>query len=254
MPCVPALADGPSGGFREVCRACLCLLGLTPILGSLLREFSGLRALSSRSRWMACKRCGLCVLLLAACGGGLVALVVTEFLTLFLMSEVQSGSTCGPSTLWRFEVAVPMVLGVASFPVGSGCELQESVAAVVGCACYERGSCFTRAVIEFVVGLRVCVGMSRGLREPTCGMTFTGAGLWSAKLVGVGASARAKQRLVSCVAPLVELQHLSVVVVGLVLASCELSCIAWLLVFWLRCIAWLPYVLVMFSQIGWLLS
>ncbi|MQM02955.1 hypothetical protein Taro_035727 [Colocasia esculenta] len=28
MPCVPALADGPSGGFWKGCRACLCLLGL----------------------------------------------------------------------------------------------------------------------------------------------------------------------------------------------------------------------------------
>ncbi|MQM05304.1 hypothetical protein Taro_038110 [Colocasia esculenta] len=52
VPCVPALAGGPSGGYGEVYRACLCLLGLlspfpgTPILGSLLREFSGLRACS----------------------------------------------------------------------------------------------------------------------------------------------------------------------------------------------------------------
>ncbi|MQL78439.1 hypothetical protein Taro_010867, partial [Colocasia esculenta] len=29
VPCVPALADGPLRGFREVCRACLCLLGLS---------------------------------------------------------------------------------------------------------------------------------------------------------------------------------------------------------------------------------
>ncbi|MQL67889.1 hypothetical protein Taro_000184 [Colocasia esculenta] len=29
MPCVPALADDPSGGFRKGCRACLCLLGLS---------------------------------------------------------------------------------------------------------------------------------------------------------------------------------------------------------------------------------
>ncbi|MQL93839.1 hypothetical protein Taro_026483 [Colocasia esculenta] len=29
MPCVPALADGPSGGFRKGCHACLCLLGLS---------------------------------------------------------------------------------------------------------------------------------------------------------------------------------------------------------------------------------
>ncbi|MQL78097.1 hypothetical protein Taro_010516 [Colocasia esculenta] len=29
VTCVPALADGPSGGFRNECRACLCLLGLS---------------------------------------------------------------------------------------------------------------------------------------------------------------------------------------------------------------------------------
>ncbi|MQL81866.1 hypothetical protein Taro_014332 [Colocasia esculenta] len=29
VPCVPALADGPSGGFRKGCRVCLCLLGLS---------------------------------------------------------------------------------------------------------------------------------------------------------------------------------------------------------------------------------
>ncbi|MQM08261.1 hypothetical protein Taro_041114, partial [Colocasia esculenta] len=29
LPCVPALADGPSGGFRKGYRACLCLMGLS---------------------------------------------------------------------------------------------------------------------------------------------------------------------------------------------------------------------------------
>ncbi|MQL99421.1 hypothetical protein Taro_032145 [Colocasia esculenta] len=29
VPCVPALVDGPSGGFRKGCCACLCLLGLS---------------------------------------------------------------------------------------------------------------------------------------------------------------------------------------------------------------------------------
>ncbi|MQM16284.1 hypothetical protein Taro_049240, partial [Colocasia esculenta] len=47
---------------------------------------------------------GQCVLLLAACGGGLVVLAVTEFLT-----WVKGGSACGPSNLWRFEVAVVVV-------------------------------------------------------------------------------------------------------------------------------------------------
>ncbi|MQL96908.1 hypothetical protein Taro_029583 [Colocasia esculenta] len=33
--------------------------------------------------------------------------------------------------------------------------------------------------VGFFVGLHICVGVSRRLREPTCGVAFTGAGLWS---------------------------------------------------------------------------
>ncbi|MQM01307.1 hypothetical protein Taro_034063 [Colocasia esculenta] len=76
-----------------------------------------------------------------------------------------------------------VVIVVVSFPVGSECELQESVAAVAGCACFERGCWFPRPAVGFVLGLRVCVGVSRRLREPACGVAFTGAGLWSAELV-----------------------------------------------------------------------
>ncbi|MQM03530.1 hypothetical protein Taro_036314 [Colocasia esculenta] len=82
---------------------------------------------------------------------------------------------------------------VASFPAGFKCELQESVAAIAGCVCYEHGCWFARAAVEFVVGLRVHVGVSRRLREPTYGVAFT-----------VGVFARAKQMLVCHVAPLVE--------------------------------------------------
>ncbi|MQM21551.1 hypothetical protein Taro_054592 [Colocasia esculenta] len=78
---------------------------------------------------------------------------------------------------------------VARFPAGFKCELQESVAAIAGCACYEHGCWFARAAVEFVVGLRIHVGVSRRLREPTCGVAFTGAGLWSVEPVeGVLAS------------------------------------------------------------------
>ncbi|MQL70479.1 hypothetical protein Taro_002796, partial [Colocasia esculenta] len=62
---------------------------------------------------------------------------------------------------------------------GSECELQESVAAVAGCACFEHGCWFARAAVGFVVSLCVHVGVSRRLREATCGVTFTGARLWS---------------------------------------------------------------------------
>ncbi|MQL93735.1 hypothetical protein Taro_026383, partial [Colocasia esculenta] len=44
---------------------------------------------------------------------------------------------------------------VVSFPAGSECELQESVAAVAGCTWFERGCWFARAAVGLVVGLRV---------------------------------------------------------------------------------------------------
>ncbi|MQL77938.1 hypothetical protein Taro_010352 [Colocasia esculenta] len=45
--------------------------------------------------------------------------------------------------------------GVASFPAGSECELQKSVAATAGRACCERGCWFARAAVEFILGLRI---------------------------------------------------------------------------------------------------
>ncbi|MQM18098.1 hypothetical protein Taro_051083 [Colocasia esculenta] len=40
-----------------------------------------------------------------------------------------------------------------------------------------------RAVVGFIFGLRIRVGVSRRLREPACGVAFTGAGLCSAEPV-----------------------------------------------------------------------
>ncbi|MQL79312.1 hypothetical protein Taro_011750 [Colocasia esculenta] len=54
---------------------------------------------------------------------------------------------------------------------------RESVATVAGYAFYERGCWFAHAMVEFFIGLHVRVGVSRRLREPTCGVAFTGAGL-----------------------------------------------------------------------------
>ncbi|MQM16056.1 hypothetical protein Taro_049009 [Colocasia esculenta] len=105
---------------------------------------------------------------------------------------------------------------VSSFPAGSECELQESVAAVAGCACYERDCYFARAEVGFVLSLRIHVGVSRRLREPACGVAFTGAGLLPMDpvegrvLVGcplvVGSTSLLKlsRCFVCCVAPLVE--------------------------------------------------
>ncbi|MQL97602.1 hypothetical protein Taro_030301 [Colocasia esculenta] len=72
---------------------------------------------------------------------------------------------------------------LASFPAGSECELQESVAAVAGCACCERGCYFARAAVGFVLGLCIHLDVSQRLREPTCGVAFTSAGLWSTEPV-----------------------------------------------------------------------
>ncbi|MQL73608.1 hypothetical protein Taro_005962, partial [Colocasia esculenta] len=97
-----------------------------------------------------------------------------------------------------------VIIVVACFPIGSECELQESVAAVAGCVCCKRGCWFARAAVRFIVGMLVRVGVSRRLREPTCGVAFTGAGLWYVEPVEDGVFARAKQMLVCYVAPLVE--------------------------------------------------
>ncbi|MQM04046.1 hypothetical protein Taro_036836, partial [Colocasia esculenta] len=102
------------------------------------------------------------------------------------------------------EAHPPYCLQVASFPAGFKCELQESVVVVAGCTCYERGCWFARAAVEFVISLHVRVAVLRRLREPTYGVSFTGAGLWLVDPVEVGVFARAKQMLVCCVAPLVE--------------------------------------------------
>ncbi|MQL78384.1 hypothetical protein Taro_010814 [Colocasia esculenta] len=69
VPCVSALADGPSGGFRKGCHAYLCLLGLS---------------------WLQ-----------ANCAISVVVATPVLFRP--------GGSACGPSTWWRSEVVVPVV-------------------------------------------------------------------------------------------------------------------------------------------------
>ncbi|MQL94509.1 hypothetical protein Taro_027167, partial [Colocasia esculenta] len=164
---------------------------------------------------------------------------------------------------------------VASFPAGSEC-----VAAAAGGACCECGCCFARAAVGFVLDLHVRVGVSRRLREPACGVAFTGAGLWSAEPVEVGIFARAKQMLVcsrsSSLLVLVEVRFPQNCVV-LVSGCCgialwvevhrlaavfwwcfpELFVVVLVSVVWLvtvalpsrlRCIAWLSCVLVRFPR------
>ncbi|MQL81084.1 hypothetical protein Taro_013534, partial [Colocasia esculenta] len=111
---------------------------------------------------------------------------------------------------------------------GSGCELQESVAAVAGCACFRRGCCFARAAFGFVFGLRIRVGVSRRLREPTCGVAFTGAGLCEVLPRFFSSDSGGKLFVVVLVS-----------VVWLVAIALPSR---------LRCIAWLLCVLEMFSR------
>ncbi|MQM16865.1 hypothetical protein Taro_049826 [Colocasia esculenta] len=53
VPCVPTLADGPSGGFRKGCRACLCLLGLSWLQASCSSFCGGFPASFSFARCLA---------------------------------------------------------------------------------------------------------------------------------------------------------------------------------------------------------
>ncbi|MQM11887.1 hypothetical protein Taro_044798 [Colocasia esculenta] len=74
--------------------------------------------------------------------------------------------------------------GGATFGVPGGVR-EESVAAIAGSACYECGCWFTSATVGFIIGLRIHVGVSRRLRDPTCGVAFTSAGLLSVEPVEV---------------------------------------------------------------------
>ncbi|MQM23963.1 hypothetical protein Taro_057033 [Colocasia esculenta] len=85
---------------------------------------------------------------------------------------------------------------------------------------------FARATVGFVVGLRICGGVSRRLREPTCGVAFTSAGVWSVELV---------EGVLCLSASLLELSRCSVCRVALLVEHCDiclwlLSTLCWLVV------------------------
>ncbi|MQM19094.1 hypothetical protein Taro_052094 [Colocasia esculenta] len=124
--------------------------------------------------------------LLCLSGCSSFASALLEFLLFWLLFEFiayltgLNSNPSGSSDPWvaaRPSGSLAGVQEVASIPVGSECELQESVATVAGCACFERGCYFAHAAVRFVFGLRASV---------------------------VGIFARAKQMLVCRVAPLVE--------------------------------------------------
>ncbi|MQL72340.1 hypothetical protein Taro_004674 [Colocasia esculenta] len=102
---------------------------------------------------------------------------------------------------------------------------------------------FARAVVGFILGLHIRVVMSRRLREPTCGVAFTGAGLWCSQsssllvLVEVRFPQNCVVLVFGCcgIALWVEVHRL---------AACVLVSVVWLVAVAspskLRCIAWLP--------------
>ncbi|MQL82970.1 hypothetical protein Taro_015458, partial [Colocasia esculenta] len=57
---------------------------------------------------------------------------------------------------------------VVSFPAGSECELQESIAAVAGSACFECGCWFARVAVGFVVSLRIFGVVARAKQMLMC--------------------------------------------------------------------------------------
>ncbi|MQL72512.1 hypothetical protein Taro_004836, partial [Colocasia esculenta] len=148
------------GGETSFSHGCLVSLGLTP-------------SCSFPTLWRS----------------GMLVLVSWDFgFTRLLRCSVSSFVSAVPAALASKGLAIPTELvceahppyslQVASFPAGSEC-----VAAAAGYACFEHGCWFARAVFGFVVVLRIRVGVSQRLREPTCGVAFTGARLWSAEPV-----------------------------------------------------------------------
>ncbi|MQL96445.1 hypothetical protein Taro_029119, partial [Colocasia esculenta] len=113
---------------------------------------------------LASKGSGLCVLLLAASGGGFIVVVVTVFphdvsnpwwhqcvwfSDLALCPGVQGGSASGPSTLWRSEVAVLVACG---FPARFVCMLQEGCSCCyVSCSASEVTRCVRAVVARLAV-------------------------------------------------------------------------------------------------------
>ncbi|MQM17093.1 hypothetical protein Taro_050060, partial [Colocasia esculenta] len=149
---------------------------------------------------------------------------------------------CGSSDSWvvAHPSGVPgrgpggrVVTMVASFPTGSECELQKSVAVVAGCTCCEHGCGFARAAVGFVVGLCVLVGVSRRLREPTCGVAFTvvNSGEVLSEFFSVGSGGGL---FWACFCRLLCYLKVEVSVVWLVAVALPSR---------LRCITWLLYVL-----------
>ncbi|MQM03357.1 hypothetical protein Taro_036136 [Colocasia esculenta] len=80
----------------------------------------------------------------------------------------------GSSNLW---VAVRPSGSLAGVRGGPSVSCRRVLLLLLGARATSVVGRFARAEVGFVVGLCVCVGVSQRLREPTCGVAFTGAGL-----------------------------------------------------------------------------
>ncbi|MQM00255.1 hypothetical protein Taro_032988 [Colocasia esculenta] len=70
-----------------------------------------------------------------------------------------------------------------AFHPGPGVSCRRVLLLLLGAHAVSMVSIFARAVVGFILNLRIRVGVSQRLREPSCGVAFTGAGLWSAEPV-----------------------------------------------------------------------
>ncbi|MQM17487.1 hypothetical protein Taro_050457, partial [Colocasia esculenta] len=113
--------------------------------------------------------------------------------------EVCGGRVCGETSFSRSCSVSLMVTPVCAFLtlVGPSVSYSRVLLLLLGACATSVVGRFACAAVGFVVGLHVRVGVSRRLREPTCGVAFTGARLWSVEPVEVGFVARAKQLVVN---------------------------------------------------------
>ncbi|MQM17199.1 hypothetical protein Taro_050167, partial [Colocasia esculenta] len=72
-----------------------------------------------------------------------------------------------------------------AFQQGRGVSCRRVLLLLLGARALTVVTVFARAAVGFILGLHVRVVVSQRLREPTCGVAFTGAGLWSAEPVEV---------------------------------------------------------------------
>ncbi|MQL84527.1 hypothetical protein Taro_017036 [Colocasia esculenta] len=166
VPCVPALADGPS----------LCLGGCV-------------------------LRCCFRFVFDSAGSAGVVSgptLVVGRGITLFrcfvvLCSRALFARLTPLLSLRRDSLSQEFVAGRSwwqlvrrawlAFQQGPSVSYKRVLLLLLSARAASVVAIFAHAAVGFILCLRIRVVVSRRLREPTCGVAFTGAGLWSAELV-----------------------------------------------------------------------